>query len=83
MPETTGQYRPHARSRSERAKSSPGRAEAVMLDVMKPDGLVLGVGAAAKALGAGSTSSLTTPAGVWSRPPVSTEDTPAYSNKEP
>ena len=51
MPETTGQYRPHARSRSERAKSSPGRAEAVMLDVMKPDGLVLGVGAAAKALG--------------------------------
>jgi hypothetical protein len=54
-----------------------------MLDVMKPDGLVLGVGAAAKALGAGSTSSQTTPAGVWSRPPVSTEDTPAYSNKEP
>jgi NAD(P)-dependent dehydrogenase (short-subunit alcohol dehydrogenase family) len=32
-------------------KLSPGRAEAVMPDVMKPDGLVLGVGAAAKALG--------------------------------
>jgi NAD(P)-dependent dehydrogenase (short-subunit alcohol dehydrogenase family) len=51
MPETIGRYRPQARSRSEGSKSSPGRAKAVMLDVMKPDGLVPGVGAAAKALG--------------------------------
>jgi NAD(P)-dependent dehydrogenase (short-subunit alcohol dehydrogenase family) len=32
-------------------KLSPGRAKAVMLDVTKPDGVVSGVGAAAKALG--------------------------------
>lgn len=32
-------------------KLSPGRAKAVMLDVTKPDGVLSGVGAAAKALG--------------------------------
>ena len=47
MSETIGRYRPQARSRSESSKSSLGRAKAVMLDVMKPDGLVPGVGAAA------------------------------------
>jgi NAD(P)-dependent dehydrogenase (short-subunit alcohol dehydrogenase family) len=51
MPETIGRYRPQARSRSESSKGSPGRASGLMLDVMKPEGLVPGVGAAAKALG--------------------------------
>jgi NAD(P)-dependent dehydrogenase (short-subunit alcohol dehydrogenase family) len=51
MPEIIGQYRPQARSRTESSKSSPSRAKAVMLDVIKPDGLVPGMGAAAKALG--------------------------------